>query len=75
VELIVNARPGEPDTVRPHSRCSHTSPRTGSGEAIRAEEHPGIMCRIAANIELADEAEAAWLAEQKLLQQPGGLAS
>lgn len=31
--------------------------------------------RIAANIELADEAEAAWLAEQKLLQQPGGLAS
>jgi hypothetical protein len=31
--------------------------------------------RIAANNELADEAEVAWLAEQKLLNQPGSAAS
>lgn len=31
--------------------------------------------RVAANHELADEAEAAWRAEQRLLRRPGGLAS
>ena len=31
--------------------------------------------RISFNNELADEAEAAWLTEQRLLRQPGGQAS
>jgi len=38
--------------------------------------HPDeIDARIAFNTELADEAEAAWLTEQRLLRQPGDQAS